>query len=86
MDSEQLKLLKRLQVADFTLVEMGLYLDTHPNDPCGLEFFKKYQEIKKRALLDYIEKYGPIQADNYDYSDRYTWVDSPWPWEREEDL
>jgi spore coat protein JB len=83
MISEQKKLMKRLQICDFTLDEMGLYLDTHPDDICGLEYFKKYQLLKQQALLDYISKFGPIDSENYVYEDRYTWVDNPWPWELE---
>lgn len=86
MDNDRNKLLKRLQICDFTLDEMVLYLDTHPDDTCALDYFKKYQELQKQAALEYIEKYGPINAENYIYKDKFTWIDNPWPWEREEDL
>ena len=74
-------LLRAIQMYDFYLYELNLYLDTHPNDNQALALFKKYNVLKKSAYETYIEKYGPITADQSS-SDCFNWVDGPWPWER----
>lgn len=74
-------LLRAIQMYDFYLYELNLYLDTHPNDSQALALFKKYTTLKNAAYETYIEKYGPITADQSS-DDKFNWVDDPWPWER----
>lgn len=74
-------LLRAIQMYDFYLYELNLYLDTHPTDSQALALFKKYTALKKTAYETYIEKYGPITADQSS-GDKFNWVDEPWPWER----
>lgn len=74
-------LLRAIQMYDFYLYELNLYLDTHPKDNQALELFKKYTELKKSAYETYIEKYGPITADQSS-GESFNWVNDPWPWER----
>ncbi len=81
--NERQKLLKRIQVCDFVLTDVKLYLDSHPCDRAALEYFKKHQEMREKAYRDYTEKYGPLMAKDSVYGDRWTWVDDPWPWEKE---
>ena len=44
--NERKTLLKRLQIADFVLKEVHLFLDTHPENREALEYFKKYQKLR----------------------------------------
>ena len=74
-------LLHAIQMYDFYLYELNLYLDTHPNDNQALDLFKKYKALKNSAYETYIEKYGPITADQSS-NDCFNWVNGPWPWER----
>ena len=74
-------LLRAIQMYDFYLYELNLYLDTHPNDNQALALFKKYTALKNSAYKTYIDKYGPITADQSS-GDYFNWVDGPWPWER----
>jgi spore coat protein JB len=83
MMNEKSALLKRVQICDFTLDEVGLFLDTHPEDQAALAYYKKHQMLKKEAMEQYQMKYGPLTAEDYCYNDRWTWIDNPWPWERE---
>ncbi|MDE6763871.1 MAG: spore coat protein CotJB [Oscillospiraceae bacterium] len=71
-----------IQMYDFYLYELNLYLDTHPTDRQALDLFKKYTELKAAAYDAYISKYGPITADQSSTDERFNWVDDPWPWER----
>ena len=75
-------LMRAIQMYDFYLYELNLYLDTHPTDRKALDLFKKYTELKAEAYNAYANKYGPITADQSSTNERFNWVDDPWPWER----
>lgn len=76
------KLLCAIQMYDFYLYELNLYLDTHPTDRQALDLFKKYNTLRKSAYESYVNKYGPITVDQSSTEDSFNWTDSPWPWER----
>lgn len=71
----------RLQQTKFALQEMGLYLDTHPNDQEALEQFSAYEEMCTKEENEYCMKYGPIRRDNFNYRKNFSWENDPWPWE-----
>ncbi len=81
--SERQRLLKRLQVCEFTLDDVRLYLDSHPCDHAALEYYKKHLEMRNKAYQDYIEKFGPLMANDCINTEKWTWVEEPWPWEKE---
>lgn len=60
---EQELLLRSLQQCDFTLYELQLYLDTHPNCKRAMEQYRKHLEMKQKAEKMYVEKYGPIRPE-----------------------
>ena len=76
-------LLKRVQICDFILVETNEYLDTHPNDQAALDYFKKYNEMRRTAAKEFTEKYGPLNMWDFEGGNRWNWVDDPWPWEKQ---
>ncbi|MFD1738588.1 spore coat protein CotJB [Bacillus salitolerans] len=75
-------LMEELQAVDFVLVELTLYLDTHPDD---YESIRQYNTFaKQRGLLKKkIEScYGPLQQYGNSYSGYpWNWDDAPWPWQ-----
>lgn len=75
-------LMRAIQMYDFYLYELNLYLDTHPYDRQALDLFKKYNGLRESAYEAYTSKYGPITADRSSTDERFNWVDDPWPWER----
>lgn len=78
------ELLKRLTILDFLTVDLQLYLDIYPEDTDAIA---KYNSVVKEAdtVRAMIEKmYGPIYSfRSYSDSDKFTWIDNPWPWERD---
>ena len=54
------KLLAWIDQVSFAVVEMNLYLDTHPEDEDALAFFREKVELRKEALKQYAEQYGPL--------------------------
>jgi len=74
-------LLHRVQICDFVLQEVALFLDSHPNNQEALEHFRKYCALQKAAKDEYTQKYGPLTRADAACGDRWTWVDNPGPWE-----
>lgn len=48
LDDEYYQLLEQIQAADFVLVELTLYLDTHPNDQQALQQFNQFHEYSQQ--------------------------------------
>ncbi len=79
---EREKLLKKVQMADFELIEANLYLDVYPYCNKALDYFYKAREKAECARKEFEDKYGPLTA-NANRSDEWKWIKSPWPWECE---
>lgn len=75
-------LLKKIKQYDFTLKELNLYLDTHPNCRRGLAMFAKYKKLREEAVKEYNDKFGPLTPEQNQNLQRWAWIDDPWPWER----
>lgn len=84
MLSEKQKLLRRLQAARFAIVEINLYLDSHPICQEGLRYFREKRTELKKLTEEYEEKYGPITAAASPATERWDWVSTAFPWERGE--
>ena len=81
MDARNI-LFNKIKQYDFTLKELNLYLDTHPNCRKGLAMFAKYKKLREEAVKEYNDKFGPLTPEQNQNLKRWTWIDSPWPWER----
>ncbi|MBR3665997.1 MAG: spore coat protein CotJB [Ruminococcus sp.] len=80
--NERNMLLSRIKKYDFTLKELNLYLDTHPNCRRALAMFRKYKELRSDAVEEFTKRFGPITPEQVSDMQRWTWVEDPWPWER----
>ncbi len=81
--TEREKLLKKLSGAQFSALEMQLYLDTHKHDQEAFKSLQNYQKIAKQYLMQYEEKYGPLTANDLLGDMTFEWLNAPWPWENE---
>ena len=70
-----------LQTLSFAIVELALYLDTHPNDREALELYQAYQKMYHQGMMEFGDKYTPLTHANPSRGDRYQWPSDPWPWE-----
>jgi spore coat protein JB len=77
-------MMRKVQMLSFVLVDVGLFLDTHPYDEAALRFFDKYRALYDSALAEYEETYGPLTRAGVDIDDGWSWINNPWPWEMEE--
>lgn len=76
--------LAELQAVGFVAHELALYLDTHPTDQEAFTLFQQYTAMEKEATERYERTYGPISRDSAANATEYTWIDNPWPWDRQE--
>ena len=74
--------LNELQALEFVIQELGLYLDTHPNDQEAFSLFQKYVELEKTARKNFVSSNGPLFQRDAAQSDQYNWLQEPWPWNR----
>lgn len=79
---EYYQYLSELQAVDFVLVELTLYLDTHPEDPQSLAQFSQFQRRKMALMAQFENAFGPLREfGNSPAGGRWMWAESPWPWQ-----
>lgn len=69
-----------LQALEFVVLELGLYLDTHPQDKEALALFQQYTAMERTARAAYEEKFGPLMKGSAASGDSFRWLQEPWPW------
>ncbi len=80
IERERLELLKEIMAIDFSLLELNLYLDTHPYDQRALALHNGYVNKSKMLKEVYEEKYDLLTHKHV--SDcPWEWIKNPWPWE-----
>ena len=68
-----------IQMLDFEINDLNLYLDLNPNDNYTYQIFKKYVQECKEKKEEYTKNYGPLLLDNLTGS--WSWSNGVWPWE-----
>ncbi|MBD8070284.1 spore coat protein CotJB [Bacillus sp. PS06] len=82
MPPEYYALLENLQALDFVLVELTLYLDTHPNDYDAIKQFNDTAYERKKVAKQFESQFHPLLQYGKSYSSYpWNWDDSPWPWQ-----
>ena len=75
-------MLHELQAIDFVLVELNLYLDTHPQDAQALEQFNTYAQHRQTLRNQFEQEFGPLMHFGHSYSAYpWQWMETPWPWQ-----
>lgn len=76
------ELLYNVLMYKFALIELDLYLDTHPNDMDKLNLYNRYLSEEKKLCKEYEKNYGPLTLDSENIgTNSWNWIKSPWPWE-----
>lgn len=74
--------MEQLQAVDFVLVELTLYLDTHPDDFEAINQFNQFARERKRLKKVIESNYGPLMQYGNSYSGYpWDWNEGPWPWQ-----
>lgn len=82
--NERQKLMEKIASIDFAIIELNIFLNTHPNDSRSSNKMDEYILKSNKLRREYEEKYGPITATDLN-SNQWAWICGPWPWDNEED-
>ena len=74
--------LRELQEVEFAVIDLNLYLDTHPEDDEAVKKLAEYSEQMEALREDY-EKNETILFSHHikNEVDLSKWINDPWPWE-----
>ena len=83
--NEKQMMQKRINALAFAIHELVLFLDTHPNNRQAMELLREFRRRKQNAIAEYEAKFGKYVETTADVepTDYWSWIDSPWPWEKE---
>lgn len=81
VNNEQQRMLNDIGIVDFTLVDLMLFLNTHPNNKEAMELFNHYSKIKNKMVKDYSMMYYPLMKEHAESSNEWRWGAAPLPWE-----
>jgi len=74
------EMLRKLSALDFYIIDLHLYLNTHPDDK---EAIMKYNAVVKEAQTlrqEFQEQYGMLTAGSVTKYP-WQWIENPWPWQ-----
>ena len=64
MNRTREQLMHIIEVSSFALDDLVLFLDSHPDCQEALELYNQQKAIRRQALQEYTDLYGPL--DKYD--------------------
>ncbi|MCI8879522.1 MAG: spore coat protein CotJB [Clostridiaceae bacterium] len=79
--TEREKLLQQVRMYHFALIEVGLFLDSHPKNAAALAYFQQNKQKYNDAVAAFESKFGPLTILRATADNEWHWVSDPWPWE-----
>jgi spore coat protein JB len=73
--------MRRLQMVDFALQELVLYLDMYPDCRRALQKYHALKEEREKLIKALQSSGVPICANGVESHEYWSWIDAPWPWE-----
>lgn len=81
---ERADLLRQVQMHQFSMHDLALYLDTHPTDADALARYLSHKEQLEQASAVFVRRFGALKVDQVNAEDGWTaWSNTPWPWTKE---
>ncbi len=73
----------QIQQWQFTLVDLNLYLNTHPMDKMALTTYNTLYKQLHEMMMSFSMKFGPIMGFGHAEggTEEFMWIKSPWPWQ-----
>jgi spore coat protein JB len=82
LPAKTMSMLQELQSVDFAILELSLYLDTHPDH---MEALARHTELaiqREELRIALEEKVGPLRlTDAAPEQKSWSWSEAPWPWQ-----
>lgn len=72
-------MINQIRCLDFAIIELALYLDTHPDNEKAICLHNEYANKLKNLKDQYQKMYGPLSI--YFPCKKWRWLEEPWPWE-----
>lgn len=69
-----------LDEVSFAMDDVVLFLDPHPYNKEALECYQEYKNMREEALLKCKQEGMPMQVEDVQSVDDWTWALQPWPW------
>lgn len=80
--ADRKELLGMIRAYEFALIDLGLYLDTHPYDGQAMKLREIYKCKLKSFVDEYEQNYGKLIRDQNDVEESWQeWIKNPWPWD-----
>lgn len=73
--------LYEISMVDFLLMDMKLYLNTHPTDRNALDYYHHYAKILCELREAYVANFGPLFAKDSNCDKEWEWGNEPNAWE-----
>ncbi len=81
-DLNREELMLKIQELEFAVVDLNLFLDTHPENQQALMDYNMYTSELMKLKKVFEMQYGPLTNFGYAPSQYpWRWIESPWPWE-----
>lgn len=79
------ELLQQILAASFTMRDLALYLDTHPDCENGIGHYQMQAAVLEDAIDAYTKRFGALRMYDIPKSAEgwAAWAQTPWPWEKE---
>ena len=78
--TEQERLFRRISAFRFSMWELHMFLDTHPNNCDAAKKLEEYRLKTDELTKKYEAEFGPLNETSSQTS-RWAWISGPWPWE-----
>mgnify|MGYP003296988665 FL=1 len=75
------RMLNDIGIVDFALVELMLFLDTHPDNQEAIDYFNYYAKVKAKMMQEYSTTFEPLTKEYAAVNNKWKWNCGPLPWE-----
>lgn len=77
------EMMRKIEETEFAVIDLNLFLDTHPDCTQALELYTKLAATLKSLKSDYQSRFGPLYATESSNETPFQWVETgrKWPWE-----
>lgn len=82
MEMSRDEMLKRITELDFFIIDLHLYLNTHPDDSEAITLYNDCVMQVKELRDQYNMHYGMLLANNSTSKQPWQWINNPWPWQK----